>query len=232
MGFATSADVKSYGQELSDQTAAITNLVRAHAELERGERLWAQLAASARATLYREDPLAYWREGVRPLRTNQELTDDDVLQRLRDRNVAILGYLFAHPGAMRADFDEAPEFGPFKNLIRAYWAAPAGGLRIPLTYEDIFPRPLERIVPPVVWRDPKVILVRVRSFDRIEFWLSFALGLVTTFLLLYQDKNFGTGLISRGDCHWLRSDDCGTPAVALVSKLQGRCASDEPGLSA
>jgi hypothetical protein len=191
-GFATSADAKSYGVDLGDQTAAINDVKRAFAELDRGETMWAQLAESARAVLFRENPLAYWDEAVRPLRTKQELIDDEVLQELRDRNVAILGYLLAHPAGMSDEADDRPEVGRFRNYIQTYAAAPSAGGIDGLTLENLFPSTSEPIAPPVIWQDPHLLLVRVRSFDLVEFWLSFALGLVTTFLLLYQDKNFGT----------------------------------------
>jgi hypothetical protein len=54
-------------------------------------------------------------------------------------------------------------------------------------------QPTGPLVAPFVWQDPGRQLSRLRTFDIVDFGVSFVFGLATTFLVLYMDKNFGTG---------------------------------------
>ncbi len=173
-GFEATSDAKDYATSLADQVDAIEIVRQAQDERRRGVALWGRLADSAKADLFREDPQAYWQGQVHQLGTKEELADHDVVEELRRRNVALLGFIESHPDRLARPSRGGAE--PRRLAEEAAEAMAAGSM-----------------VAPYEFQDPVRQLMRMRTLDLIEFSVSFIFALIATFVLLYLDKNFGTG---------------------------------------
>jgi hypothetical protein len=215
-GFAKAADAKDLATKLADQIDAIEILRRAYTERNLGVALWLQLSDSAMAELFAENPTAYWLQVVRRLETKAELTDDDVISELMGRNTAILAYVLAHPEALAETIVEDAGVIEFQQSVRAW-----RGDRLLIDSMDYhrivagLPTPVlpdSRFVP-IEWRDPVALSLRIRAYDSADFAVSLVLGIVTTFVALYVDKNFGTGW------QYLLAIATGFAATALVLQL-------------
>lgn len=215
-GFASATDARAAVDALASQTRALESLVAAGVARERGIDLWSQLSDQARSDLSDSNPVAYWNEVVRTLRTESDFKDEGVLTNLRQRNVDILAYLMSHPDelgrAMLSDgiLAQSPTLRAIAEDREA----------VVLSADDVYRYELEPeaevpavAAPPIVWRDSESILNDVRSFDRIDYATSFLVGLIASFALLYVNKNFGTGW------DYLGAIATGFAATAVVTNL-------------